>query len=71
MGNVVEGALVTASFTGDFNESVTATTDGNGNAVITSTNARKGGVSFTLCVDDVSTGLPYASGDNVETCRSF
>ena len=71
-GNAVEGAVVTASFTGVFNESgLTATTNVDGNAVITSSGSAKRGISFTLCVDGVSAGLPYASGDNVETCRSF
>ena len=72
LGNAVEGVVVTASFTGGFSQSgLTATTNVNGIALITSSSTAKGGVSFSLCVDGVSGGLPYASGDNVETCRSF
>jgi PKD repeat protein len=71
LGNAVEGVVVTASFTGSFNESGTATTDSNGNALITSINTAKGGVNFSLCVDDVTAGLSYASGDIVESGGFF
>jgi len=70
-GNAVSGAVVTGTFTGDFNGSVSATTDANGVVVLLSA-AKKGRSHFTLCVDDVPhDSLGYSSGNNVETCDSF
>lgn len=72
LGNPVPSAGVTGTFSGDFNETLTATTDGNGVATFTTMNSARGGVSFTFCVDDVVHGtLVYDSADNVETCGNF
>jgi len=69
-GNPVSGADVTGTFTGDFNETLTGTTDGTGAAVITTTTQVKR-PSYTFCVDNVTDTLTYNSADNVETCDSY
>ncbi len=70
-GNPVANADVTGTFTGDFSEQLTQTTDGNGVAVfVTSTEAKK--PAFTFCVDGVTHAtLTYDFNANVETCDSF
>jgi hypothetical protein len=69
-GNPVSGAEVTGTFTGDFNETLTETTNGSGMAVITTTTQIKK-PSYNFCVDSVThTTLTYSSGDNAETCDS-
>ncbi len=71
-GNPVSNAQVTGSFTGDFNETQAATTNGSGVAVLTTNGSKKGSVSFSFCVDNVTHAtLSYDSGANVETCDSF
>ena len=68
-GKPVFGANVNGSFSGDFTDTVSDTTDGNGQVVFTtSIEIRK--PSYTFCVDDVIGSLPHASGDDVETCDS-
>lgn len=67
-GNPVGGATVNGSFTGDVNESASGTTNGNGQVTLTSNGSKKGKFTFTFCVDSVSAALPYAPGDNAETC---
>jgi len=70
-GNAVSGADVTGTFTGDFNEQLTGTTDGTGAAVITTTTQVKR-PSYTFCVDNViHATLTYNSADNAETCDSY
>lgn len=71
-GNPVAGATVTGTFTGSFNETRSDTTNSAGVAVITTNRRRRGSVSFTFCVDNVTHGsLTYNPGANVETCDSF
>lgn len=70
LGQAVAGAQVSGSFSGDFNESGSATTNGNGVAVLTTNASKKGKVNFTFCVTNVSASLPYSPGDNGETCDS-
>jgi hypothetical protein len=70
LGNPVAGADVTGTFSGDFSETLMASTDGSGVAVLQTSATARGGIQFTLCVDDVSHGLPYESADNVVTCAS-
>ncbi len=71
-GGAVSGADVTGTFTGDFNETIVAATDGSGIATATTNGTKKGSVSFTYCVDTVShASLPYDSGANVETCKTL
>jgi len=70
-GDPVAGADVTGTFTGDFNEQLTETTNGNGVAVITTTTDVKK-PSYTFCVDSVTHAtLTYDPNDNVETCCSY
>ncbi|MHC4087536.1 MAG: CBM35 domain-containing protein, partial [Planctomycetota bacterium] len=68
-GNPVIGADVDGTFTGDFDDTIyDITTNGNGQAVFTTSTQVKNPV-YQFCVDDVTHGtLPYDSGDNVETC---
>jgi hypothetical protein len=70
LGDPVAGALVTATFSGDLNQTVSGTTGGNGSVTLTTTVSKKGKTKFTVCVDDVTASLPYAPGDNAETCDS-
>ena len=70
-GNPVQGVDVTATFSGDFSEQVTATTDSSGVAILTTTSSVKR-PSFSVCIDDVTGGaLAYDADSNVETCDSF
>jgi hypothetical protein len=71
LGNPVSSAVVTGTFSGSFNETASATTDGNGVATLTTTGSKRGGVSFQFCVDDVSHSLVYLPGDNAETCDNY
>jgi hypothetical protein len=68
-GNVVVGADVTGTFTGSYSETPTETTDGNGQATFVTAGCVKK-PSYTFCVDDVVTSLPYDDTDNVVTCNS-
>ena len=70
-GASVEGASVTATFSGTHNETVTATTGADGVAqLVTSVKGRN--VAFDVCVDDVAkASLTYDSAANVETCDTF
>lgn len=61
----------TATFTGDYDETIVAATGTDGVAVPTTTATARGGVSFTVCVDDVTHAtLTYDAGANVVTCGS-
>jgi hypothetical protein len=66
-GNPVVGADVTGTFTGDYNEQLTETTNGSGVAVITTTTQIKK-PSYQFCVDGMVASLPYDSNDNVVDC---
>lgn len=68
-GNPVANASVTASFTGDFNESVTGTTDANGIALLVTWGKKKGAVNIDVCVDNVTHSTnSYDANSNVITC---
>ena len=68
-GNPVDGAQVDGTFTGDFNESASGTTDASGTVDLVTTATLKGSIVFDFCVDDVQhASLTYASGDNTVTC---
>ncbi|UCF00242.1 MAG: family 43 glycosylhydrolase [Planctomycetota bacterium] len=70
-GDRVVGAEVTGTFTGDFNETLTETTDDSGVVVLTTTTGFKQ-PSYTFCVDNVSHAtLSYDPNDNTETCESY
>ena len=77
LGNPVSGADVTATFSGTFSETITATSDGSGVANLQTTGAAKGTIVVNVCVDDVmNTSLPYDASANLITCtgsgaRSF
>jgi hypothetical protein len=70
-GEPVSGANVTGTFTGGFNEQITATTNGSGVAVLTTTEQTKK-PSYTFCVDGITHAtLTYNSSENVQTCGSY
>ena len=72
LGGTVSGVLVDGTFTGDYSESGSDTTDGGGLATIDTVGTKKGSISFTFCVDDVTGGsLTYDPGSNVDTCVNF
>jgi len=62
---------VTVQFSGSFNETVTATTGGDGWASFT-TSGRVKSPSFQACVTDlVHPSMAYVRTDNVEECANF
>lgn len=70
-GAAAAGAMVTGSFSGSHTEVVSATTDVNGSAVLT-TSVTNGSAAFTFCVDDVAhASLTYNPADNVESCDTY
>ncbi len=70
-GNAVGSATVTGTFSGDFSETASGDTAGDGTVTLVTSGTKKGGVSFTFCVDDVSHGtLTYDPAANVQTCGS-
>ncbi|MEE8525598.1 MAG: lamin tail domain-containing protein [Thermoanaerobaculia bacterium] len=72
LGNPVSTATVTGTFSGDYSETQADATDGSGVATIDTVGTKKGGISFSFCVDSVTHGsFTYDSGANVETCDSF
>ena len=72
LGSVVSGATVTGTFSGAFNETQNAVTDGNGGATLTTDVTVKGGVTFEFCVDNITaTATTYDSAANTTTCASY
>jgi fibronectin type 3 domain-containing protein len=72
LGNVVQGATVTGTFSGTLSETQSGTTDGTGTAVIQTKGKTRNPGGLTFCVDGVTHAtLDYAPGDNVETCDSI
>lgn len=72
LGQPVENATVTGSLTGSYNETVSATTDASGYAVLQSNSAIKGTVAYEFCVGDISHGsLTYDASANAVTCVSY
>ena len=68
-GNPVSGATVTGTFTGDYNETVSAPTNGSGVAELLTVGTQKGNPDYQFCVDDmVDASLTYDPGSNAETC---
>lgn len=65
LGTALAGASVVVRFTGDFTESFTGTTDGNGTVTFVTSSALRKPV-FSACVASVSASLPYAPGS--EAC---
>ena len=71
-GSSVAGATVGGTFSGDFNEASSGSTDSSGIAAMQTTTTQKGKVSFTFCVDDISgAGLAYDSSGNAEDCDAL
>jgi PKD repeat protein len=70
-GLPVQGATVTGSWTGLAKSTSTATTDVNGNAVLTSRSSRKKG-TFTITITGVTRlGSTYNASANLETTKSI
>jgi hypothetical protein len=70
-GKPVSGAVVTVTFSGDLNQTASATSNAKGVAVITTTQAEKGGLTVTACVDEVlHPSLFYVADYNQQTCDS-
>ena len=70
-GQPLQGATVTGSWTGLVKETGTATTDANGNAVLTSRSSKKKG-TFTIAIKNVTrSGSTYNASANVETTKSI
>jgi hypothetical protein len=71
LGAAVSGALVTGSFSGGLTETVSATTDASGVAVLTTAGSAKR-LRFDFCVDDVTGVAPvYDPASNALNCSSF
>jgi len=68
-GNPVGSVDVSGDFEGDVTDSDTASTDGSGTAVLSSSNSRKGRLKFTFCVTDVS-GSETLTWDGSAICAS-
>jgi PKD repeat protein len=70
LGNPISGATVTGTFSGDLNETRSATTNASGVAVLTSVGSAKR-LSFGFCVDGVTGPLDYDPAANGATCSTF
>ena len=70
-GNAVGNAMVTGTFSGDFNEIITATTASYGTATFITSNSKKGGISFEFCVDNITHNtLTYDPNSNIINCSN-
>ena len=69
-GNNVPGADVTGIFSGDISETVKATTNATGTAVLETVGTARHQVRLTFCVDNIFHSLAYDPLGNVETCDS-
>jgi hypothetical protein len=70
VGNPTPYANVTVAFTGSFNESVSALTDENGVALLTTLAYSTGTLKISVCVTNVAhTESVYAADKNEVTCR--
>lgn len=68
-GNVVGGATVTGTFSGDVSGTSSQVTESDGVAFFESDRARTNTISFEFCVDDVShSDFDYDASANTETC---
>lgn len=69
LGNPVSSALLSGTFSGDFNESASGTTGSGGSVTLITSGVKKGGLNFTFCVEGVTHGsLAYDPSSNVVTC---
>jgi hypothetical protein len=68
-GGPVAGALVTVTFGDMYHETLSATTDAHGNALVTTNQAEKGKVSISACVVGIShPSMYYLSQLDAQTC---
>ncbi|WP_258104539.1 family 16 glycosylhydrolase [Marinoscillum sp. MHG1-6] len=71
LGHPVADANVNGTFSGSFSESVSGTTNGNGEVSFVTSTSLKGGVIVDFCVDDVThSTLTYDPAQNVITCTN-
>ena len=69
LGNAVSGATVTGTFSGTFNETVSAVTGSNGTVLLSTIGSAKGSLTVDLCVTNViHNSLTYAPAQDVITC---
>lgn len=72
VGNPVTNATVYGTFSGGFSETASGVTGVDGTVALVTSATKRGGVTFTFCVDNVSHAtLPYNAADNVITCSNF
>jgi hypothetical protein len=64
------GYTVTGQFSGDFNESDSASTNASGVASFTTSGSKKGKVNVSFCVDTVTGGETYYPSDNASPAYS-
>jgi hypothetical protein len=70
-GGAVAGATVTGTFSGGISQTVSATTNASGLAVLSTTSTAKGGFPLTLCVVSLTHGtLTHQPADDAQTCGS-
>ncbi|MBA3849021.1 MAG: hypothetical protein C0502_03370 [Opitutus sp.] len=70
-GGAVAGATVSATFSGSHNQTISAVTDANGAAILT-TSTTSNAPAFTVCVNSVTHAtLTYNPAANVETCDTY
>lgn len=70
VGAPVAGATVAGTFSGTWNESGSAVTDGSGIASFTTSTSASGGVTVNFCVNDVTdTTLPFDSTASNGMCQ--
>lgn len=67
--NPVGSAMVSGTFSGTFNETVSGTTDSNGTVSFVTSGTAKGKLTVNFCVDNVThSSLTYAPAQNDITC---
>jgi beta-glucanase (GH16 family) len=59
LDNPVSGAVVSGTFSGTFNESVSGTTGSDGTVSFQTSSSARGGVTVNFCVDNVEGNLTY------------
>jgi hypothetical protein len=69
LGSPVDGATVSVTFSGTFNESVSGQTGPDGTATVKTPDTAHGSVTVNACVDNVMHDtLAYDPGENVVSC---
>lgn len=71
-GNALEGAPVTGTFSGSFNESVSGLTSSDGSVILATSGKENGEVSFEFCVDNIQHPIyTYNPMENQVSCKEF